>query len=88
MGHNDADEGGLEQLVSVEGKVPHKPGQGCSYLPVPVQLDPHPELDETEAAVDACGLECALFANPNSRLLHATCTECSLGCSSVKASIL
>ncbi len=72
MWHNDANEGRLEQLVSVERKVPHKPGQGCSQLPVPVQLHQRPELDEAEVAVDACGLQCAPFANPNSRLLHAT----------------
>lgn len=28
--HNDANEGRLEQLVSIEGKVPHEPGQGCA----------------------------------------------------------
>ncbi len=88
MWHNDADEGRLEQLVSVEGKVPHKPGQGCSQLPVPVQLDPHPKFDETEAAVDSCGLECAPFADPHSRLLHATRTECSLGYTRVRAFIV
>ena len=28
--HNDANEGGLEQLVAVESKVPHEPRQGCA----------------------------------------------------------
>lgn len=49
--HNDSNESGLEQLVAVEGKVPHKPRQGCAYLPVPVQLDEHPGLGPVDTSV-------------------------------------
>ena len=40
-GRDDLDEGGLEQLVAVEGHIPEEPGQGASSKAVPVIVPQH-----------------------------------------------
>lgn len=40
-GRDDLDEGGLEQLVAVEGHVPEEPGQGASSKAMPVVVPQH-----------------------------------------------
>ena len=37
----DLDEGGLEQLVAIEGHIPEEPGQGAASQPVPVVVPQH-----------------------------------------------